>query len=99
MCLLQQHHTLFTLAWPLYKLIRLLHRRRKVLPMVCKDWAAASAVPSELWRQASSVYCALASDDCAMVVSPVGSNTVARTAKPVVSWDRVDSDSIRTARH
>ena len=21
--------------------------------MVCKDWAAASAIPSELWRQAS----------------------------------------------
>ena len=22
--------------------------------MVCKEWAAASAIPSELWRQASS---------------------------------------------
>lgn len=31
-----------------------LPHRREVLPMVCKDWAAASAIPSELWRQASS---------------------------------------------
>ncbi len=44
--------------WKLCNRTRLLHHRREVLPMVCKSWAAASAIPSELWRQASSVSCA-----------------------------------------